>query len=101
MTHADFLRFCQFRDKFKNQIEEWKNQLAGEESKIREVQKSLATKDGVPEYNLENILVYNQALDEITEDDDIKLIVVGDNPGKAEQLAENQRYFKGCGKYTS
>ena len=95
MTHADFLRFCQFRDKFKNQIEEWKNQLAGEESKIREVQKSLAKKDGVPEYNLENILVYNQALDEITEDDDIKLIVVGDNPGKAEQLAENQRYLVG------
>ena len=95
MTHADFLRFCQFRDKFKNQIEEWKNQLAGEESKIREVQKSLAKKDGVPEYSLDNILVYNKALDDVSENDDIKLIVIGDNPGKAEQLSENQRYLVG------
>ena len=55
----------------------------------------MAKKDGVPEYSLDNILVYNKALDEVSENDDIKLIVIGDNPGKAEQLDQNQRYLVG------
>lgn len=95
MTKADFERFCQFREKFKYQIEEWKKQLVGQEEEIKALQKSLAKKDGVPEYSLDNILVYNKALDEVSENDDIKLIVIGDNPGKAEQLSENQRYLVG------
>ena len=95
MTKADFERFCQFREKFKYQIEEWKKQLVGQEEGIKALQKSLAKKDGVPEYSLDNILVYNKALDEVSENDDIKLIVIGDNPGKAEQLDQNQRYLVG------
>lgn len=95
MTKADFERFCQFREKLKYQIEEWKKQLIGQEEEIKALQKSLAKKDGVPEYSLDNILVYNKALDEVSENDDIKLIVIGDNPGKAEQLDQNQRYLVG------
>ena len=95
MTKADFERFCQFRENFKYQIEEWKKQLVGQEEGIKGLQKSLAKKDGVPEYSLDNILVYNKALDEVSENDDIKLIVIGDNPGKAEQLDQNQRYLVG------
>ena len=95
MTKAEFERFCQFREKFKNQIEEWKKQLSGQEANIKLMQKNLAKKDGVPDYSLDNILVYNKALDEVSEQDNIKLIVIGDNPGKAEQLAKNQRYLVG------
>ena len=95
MTKAEFERFCQFREKFKNQIEEWKKQLSGQEANIKLMQKNLAKKDGVPDYSLDNILVYNKALDEVSEQDNIKLIVIGDNPGKQEQLAQNQKYLVG------
>lgn len=95
MTKAEFERFCQFREKFKNQIEEWKKQLSGQEANIKLMQKNLAKKDGVPDYSLDNILVYNKALDEVLEQDNIKLIVIGDNPGKQEQLAQNQKYLVG------
>ena len=46
-------------------------------------------------YELETPIVYNTALDEITKEDDIKLIVIGDNPGKDEQLSKNQKYLVG------
>ena len=95
MTKAEFERFCQFREMFKNQIEEWKKQLSGQEANIKLMQKNLAKKDGVPDYSLDNILVYNKALDEVSEQDNIKLIVIGDNPGKQEQLAQNQKYLVG------
>ena len=95
MTKAEFERFCQFREKFKNQIEEWKKQLCGQEANIKLMQRNLAKKDGVPDYSLDNILVYNKALDEVSEQDNIKLIVIGDNPGKQEQLAQNQKYLVG------
>ncbi|MBO5401313.1 MAG: hypothetical protein J6A14_05720, partial [Spirochaetaceae bacterium] len=78
MTKAEFERFCQFREMFKNQIEEWKKQLSGQEANIKLMQKNLAKKDGVPDYSLDNILVYNKALDEVSEQDNIKLIVIGD-----------------------
>lgn len=95
MTKAEFERFCQFREMFKNQIEEWKKQLSDQEGNIKLMQKNLAKKDGVPDYSLDNILVYNKALDEVSEQDNIKLIVIGDNPGKQEQLAQNQKYLVG------
>ena len=48
-----------------------------------------------PDYPFELPLVYNKALDDITPQDDIKLIVIGDNPGKDEQLSKNSRYLVG------
>ncbi len=46
-------------------------------------------------YQLENSFVYNKAYDSINENDEIKLIVVGDNPGWEEQLSKNQKYLVG------
>jgi len=46
-------------------------------------------------YTVETPVVYNSALDDITEDDEIKLILVADNPGRREQAAENRRYLVG------
>ena len=48
-----------------------------------------------PEYPIETPVVYNTALDEITEENDIRLIVIGDNPGKDEQLEKNKKYLVG------
>jgi len=46
-------------------------------------------------YKVETPVVYNTALDDITIDDEIKLILVADNPGRREQAAENKRYLVG------
>jgi len=46
-------------------------------------------------YVLETPVVYNTALDDITINDEIKLILVADNPGRREQMAENRRYLVG------
>ena len=46
-------------------------------------------------YKVETPVVYNTALDDITVNDEIKLILVADNPGRREQAAENRRYLVG------
>jgi len=46
-------------------------------------------------YTVETPVVYNSALDDITIDDEIKLIMVADNPGRREQASENRRYLVG------
>jgi uncharacterized protein TP_0836 len=46
-------------------------------------------------YNIETPIVYNHSLDLIEEKDEIRLILVGDNPGKEEQKHLNQRYLVG------
>jgi hypothetical protein len=46
-------------------------------------------------YIVETPVVFNSALDSITIDDEIKLILVADNPGRREQAAENRRYLAG------
>ena len=48
-----------------------------------------------PVYTVETPVVYNTALDEIGPDSEIKMILVGDNPGRREQSAENRRYLIG------
>ena len=90
MTQQEWDAFSQFRDNFKNQISQW-NQFA---SQLIPLQKAAANKD-TPNYPIENPIVYNTALDEITKEDSIKLIVIGDNPGKNEQLNKNLKYLVG------
>lgn len=46
-------------------------------------------------YTVDNPIVYNHSLDLIEKDSEIKLILVGDNPGKEEQMHKNQRYLIG------
>jgi hypothetical protein len=90
MTKSQFTAFTAFRDAFRSKVAEWSS-YAG---KLQPLQKEAAAKD-TPAYPLETAVVYNRALDDITQKDDIRLIVIGDNPGKAEQLAENNRYLVG------
>lgn len=91
MTPSQFKAFSDFRDEFRSYCRSTKA-LFGKT--LIPLQIAAASKD-TPPYPLENPIVYNTALDEITEDDDIRLIVVGDNPGKDEQLSKNQKYLVG------
>ena len=53
------------------------------------------SKRGNARYIVETPVVYNSALDDITNNDTIKLILVADNPGRKEQAKENRRYLTG------
>jgi len=46
-------------------------------------------------YTVETPVVYNSALDDVTINNEIKLILVADNPGRREQAAQNRRYLVG------
>ena len=39
--------------------------------------------------------MYNRSIDDIKKEDDIKIILIGYNPGKDEQLERNRRYLVG------
>lgn len=99
MTRAQWKAFTAFRDIFRDQCAAWAREaerLVGPGgATLRDLQREAARDDGTPEYPLENPVVYNASLDAIAETDDISLIVVGDNPGKDEQLDKNRRYLVG------
>lgn len=90
MDKDQFAALKTFRDEYKKKCDEW-NALAPQ---LVPLQKT-AAKGDTPDYPIETPVVYNTALDAITQDDDIKIIVIGDNPGKDEQLAKNQKYLVG------
>ena len=56
------------------------------------IQRLVDSREG-PSYTVEVPVVYNLALDDITPESEIKMILVGDNPGRREQ--ENRRYLVG------
>ena len=90
MTSAQWDAFRTFRDEFKAKCLEW--------SELQEMLFPLqraASQADTPLYPLENAVVYSRDFDTLTPQDDIKLIVIGDNPGKDEQLHKNRRYLVG------
>ena len=90
MTQTQFEALVKFRDEYKKKCEEW----SALGSVLIPLQKKAAAPD-TPPYPMQTPVVYNRALDEITQDDQIKIIVVGDNPGKDEQLKINNKYLVG------
>lgn len=62
---------------------------------LAKLQEEAALAAKTPPYPVETPIVYNHAWDLIGQDDEIKLIVIGDNPGKNEQLHKNQKYLVG------
>ena len=91
MTEEQWNSFCNFKNDFKKQVEEWKKAAP----ELTKLQREAALLAKTPEYPFETTVVYNRALDDLTPQDEIKLIVIGDNPGKDEQLAKNNRYLVG------
>lgn len=91
MTNFQWECFNKFRNTFKCMVTQWNNQA---KSLIIVQEKAMEFFKNV-DYELQTPIVYNTALDEITQNDEIKLIVIGDNPGKDEQLTKNQKYLVG------
>ena len=91
MTEKQFLTFDAFRNDFKKMISVWSTVVPN----LAALQKEAADAAKTPEYNIETPVVYNTALDSITQNDEIKIIVIGDNPGKNEQLLKNRKYLVG------
>lgn len=89
MNDSQWNVFLKFRDEFKNLCNQW-SQFSKE---LYPLQKA-AAKD-TPDYSLESSIVYNKAYDEVQKSDRISYIVIGDNPGKEEQLLSNQKYLVG------
>jgi hypothetical protein len=79
------------RREFRGLVEAW----SAANPYLREAQERVRAKLGYDDYRVETPVVYNRALDDITPDSDIKIILVADNPGKSEQLAANNRYLVG------
>lgn len=91
MTKEQFSIF----DSFRNELKGYCSELCLKYGDIlKPLQKEASEKD-TPRYPLETPVVYNTALDELTEESEIRLIVIGDNPGKDEQLFKNQKYLVG------
>ena len=91
MTQEQWNALTAFKADFKKQIAKWTRDFPN----LGELQKQAALGAKTPEYSFEIPVVYNTDLDRFTPDDEIKLIVIGDNPGKDEQLTKNQRYLVG------
>ena len=90
MTDNEWKAFLDFKSDFKSHIEKW-NALS---ERLFPLQRAAAEKD-TPAYPIETAVVYNRALDDVTKNDEIRLIVIGDNPGKDEQRLQNNRYLVG------
>ncbi|HNY16508.1 MAG TPA: hypothetical protein PKL75_03570 [Treponemataceae bacterium] len=95
MTNEQWLAFDSFRTRFRERCAAWGAEAGNATGWLATLQQEAAKADATPEYPLENPIVYNHALDAITRDDKVALIVVGDNPGKDEQLEKNRRYLVG------
>ena len=91
MTQLQWQAFAAFRDAFKSKVAEWDAQFG---AVLQPLQKAAAQKD-TPAYPLQTAVVYNRAFDDVTPADTIRYFVIGDNPGKDEQLAKNNRYLVG------
>lgn len=91
MTDLQWKIFTDFRNNFINQCQIWKQEDPWLIPLIKKAHFDAKEND----YPIENGIVYNTSLDELTRDSTIKLILVSDNPGKNEQLNKNKRYLIG------
>ena len=93
MNRSAWNRFVKTRDRFRFETEELVRSLP----KLKSVQQKLADNraEKNSSYIVQTPVVYNSALDDVTSGDEIKLILVADNPGRREQAEENRRYLVG------
>jgi len=90
MNNAAWNQFTKARNHYRNAIKK----LSRELPELQAIQQKLVNSRS-PSYTVETPIVYNSALDDVDHDSDIRLILVADNPGRREQMAENRRYLVG------
>ncbi|MDR1277272.1 MAG: hypothetical protein LBK02_00815 [Treponema sp.] len=91
METKTWRKFSAIRNKYREAVETLRQSLP----KLRALQQELVNHRGGPAYIVETPVVYNSALDDVAPGDEIRLILVADNPGRREQAAENRRYLIG------
>ncbi|MFP3041548.1 hypothetical protein LQZ19_06960 [Treponema primitia] len=97
MKAAIWKKFASARDNYRESVDQLSRSLPN----LRRIQQKMVDARSGPAYTVETPVVYNEALDDVGPKDEIKLILVADNPGRREQAAENRRYLVGpSGKIT-
>ncbi|MDR2953149.1 MAG: hypothetical protein LBU82_07905 [Treponema sp.] len=93
MNRGAWNRFVKARERFCLVTKEIGRSLP----ELKNIQQKLADGRGGKNaaYVVETPVVYNGDLEKITASDDVKMILVADNPGRREQAAENRRYLAG------
>jgi hypothetical protein len=92
MDQDSWNKFVKARERVRNEVQELSRSLP----KLKSIQQKLIDdRKENSSYKVDTPIVYNTALDDINANDEIKLILVGDNPGRREQAAENRRYLVG------
>ena len=94
MNDSQWEAFSRFRSDYKEKCDEWNDKA--KKFDFLSLQKQASKLDKVPEYPIENPVLYSTDLDKFTKESNIKLILIGDNPGKNEQLDINKKYL--CGQ---
>ncbi|MCL2042961.1 MAG: hypothetical protein FWG89_02345 [Treponema sp.] len=90
MEQGAWERFSRTRNRYRREVK----LLQGRFPQLQNIQQKLVDSRS-SSYIVETPIVYNSSLDDITPDSVIRLILVADNPGRREQLAENRRYLVG------
>jgi len=90
MSKLAWNQFTQVRDHYRREIKRLIRKLP----QLQAVQQELVNGRS-SSYVVETPIVYNQALDDVQPNSEIRLILVADNPGRREQTAENRRYLVG------
>jgi hypothetical protein len=90
MNPGTWKKFSKARERFRFAVDELDRSLP----KLKKIQQKFINSRNQA-YTVDTPVVYNSALDNITVNDEIKLILVADNPGRREQAAENRRYLTG------
>jgi hypothetical protein len=85
----DYAAFVKARDHFRD----YAAALAQNAPRLQELLTALVDADYSGKYTVVRPVVYNESLDAVTATDTIKIILVGDNPGRREQ--ETGRYLIG------
>jgi len=91
LENTSWIKFNKARERFRNIVKELDHSLP----KLKNIQQEFVNSRAEVSYTIETPVVYNKAFDDITIDDQIKLILVADNPGRREQAIENRRYLVG------
>jgi hypothetical protein len=94
VKNTEWKKFSAARERFRHITEEIEKSLP----KLKGIQQKFVNSRSDSKnaaYIMETPVVYNTALDGITANDEIKMILVADNPGRREQAAENRRYLVG------
>lgn len=93
MTEEQWEYFVNFRERFRDKCRDILQ--AGEKLALKDLQKKILDSGKTPFYPVENSVVYNRNLDKLKKESRIDYILVGDNPGKNEQLEANSSYLVG------